>query len=354
MKINLTKIRLICIALLLCSISRYAGAQLFEVENGLTELTRTNEALRFSGNNSYLAFYRSGSLAGYLYHDNTDMTLASSLANGDLILRTTSGPKIFMNNNGNVGIGTVSPNHTMHVNGNTRTRGLRLTGEDYFSGGDDGVIYSDDGAGSDIFLVANDAVVIDLDKDNNEQGDFIVRDGSNDANLLVIPDNDRAIFYDRGVVVNQPNHTVSDPKAGMTFLNTTSTEWRIMHSGAFLSFVLDNVRQAYIETDGTWVVTSDRRLKEGIKPLESTLDRITQLKPARYSYKSDKQKNETIGFIAQDVLELFPEAVSQSEDGFYAVNYSMFGVLAVKAIQEQEDRIAKLEKQVQLLLQQVK
>lgn len=50
---------------------------------------------------------------------------------------------------------------------------IELGGSDWFAGRDDGVIASlQDSTGSDIFLVANDAVVIELDNDKNSFGTF--------------------------------------------------------------------------------------------------------------------------------------------------------------------------------------
>jgi hypothetical protein len=65
----------------------------------------------------------------------------------------------------------------------------------------------------------------------------------------------------------------------------------------------------------------------------------------------------SFGFVAQEVEEVFPELVHE-KDGVKMLDYSGFGVLAVKAIQElqalveaQRDQIAILEQRVSSLEQ---
>ena len=59
---------------------------------------------------------------------------------------------------------------------------------------------------------------------------------------------------------------------------------------------------------GAWTYGSDRRLKENISYFENGLDTIMRLKPAAYDYISGTKSN--LGFIAQDVQEVIPEAVT--------------------------------------------
>ncbi len=97
-------------------------------------------------------------------------------------------------------------------------------------------------------------------------------------------------------------------------------------SGAFKAYVR--------QTDGAWVQSSDIRLKEQIKPVESVLEKVAQLKVSRYFYKTDTlHANQQMGLIAQEVLPLFPEFVTQNGQ-YYGVNYGGLSVVALKAIQE--------------------
>jgi len=104
-------------------------------------------------------------------------------------------------------------------------------------------------------------------------------------------------------------------------------------------------------TDGSYNTSSDRRLKRNIQPIESMLNKVLKLNPSTYFYKRDpNQKIPSIGFIAQEAKELFPELVMVSEDerskGMHAVNYGGFSVVAIKAIQEQQEIISDQQKQI--------
>jgi len=58
------------------------------------------------------------------------------------------------------------------------------------------------------------------------------------------------------------------------------------------------------------VSSSDRRLKENIETYdEPSIDKIMKLKPAYYNWIDDKSKKKELGFIAQDVETIIPEAV---------------------------------------------
>jgi len=81
--------------------------------------------------------------------------------------------------------------------------------------------------------------------------------------------------------------------------------------------------------------------------MSSVIERVKQLRPTNYTYNDDASKTKTIGFIAQEVMSIFPEVVHYSEeDALYGVDYSAFGVVAIKAIQEQQATIENQQKQI--------
>ncbi len=98
--------------------------------------------------------------------------------------------------------------------------------------------------------------------------------------------------------------------------------------------------------DGTFVNSSDRRLKKNIKPLESILERVLNLNAKQYQFKGSAENNlNSIGFIAQEVEKLFPETVMEKA-GYKGLVYDHFGIYAIKAIQEQQVIINALEERV--------
>ncbi|NND32828.1 MAG: tail fiber domain-containing protein [Saprospiraceae bacterium] len=117
-------------------------------------------------------------------------------------------------------------------------------------------------------------------------------------------------------------------------------------SGNF-AFVENGILRSYISSGtGAYVNTSDRRLKEDIHPLENILEKVILLNPSRYNYIGASDK--TVGFVAQEVQEVFPELVHQNGD-YMALSYDNFGVLAIKAIQELSDKVQSLEREVHAL-----
>ncbi|MFH2095149.1 MAG: tail fiber domain-containing protein, partial [Bacteroidota bacterium] len=103
------------------------------------------------------------------------------------------------------------------------------------------------------------------------------------------------------------------------------------------------------DADGSYNATSDQRLKKDVVNIdESILSKVMQLKPVYYRLNhNETETKKTIGFLAQEVLPLFPELVKQNEEGFYSLHYADFGVIAIKVIQEQQIEIEELKKKVE-------
>ena len=73
-------------------------------------------------------------------------------------------------------------------------------------------------------------------------------------------------------------------------------------------------------TLGAAAIMSDRRLKKNIKKMGSLKNGLTVYE-FEYIYKSGK----FMGVMADEVLEVMPQAVVQDKSGYLAVNYSMLG-----------------------------
>ena len=78
---------------------------------------------------------------------------------------------------------------------------------------------------------------------------------------------------------------------------------------------------------------SDERLKENIVPLPSQLANILALKPSEFDYKDGS--GHQIGFIAQDMKEVYPDVVNEGDEGMLVITgWSKTEARLVKAIQE--------------------
>ena len=116
----------------------------------------------------------------------------------------------------------------------------------------------------------------------------------------------------------------------------------------------------------TFSASSDIRFKKNIKPITSSLSILTKLMPVSYYFKTeqelkedniksiafggDKTNEKQIGFIAQEVEKLLPEVVHTDNEGYKSIDYSKFSPFIIKAIQEQQQLIEKLQKSNELLL----
>ena len=93
-----------------------------------------------------------------------------------------------------------------------------------------------------------------------------------------------------------------------------------------------------------FIEPSDIRLKSDIAPIQNAIDKVCRLGGYTYfKHGSDKRKT---GVIAQEVLEVLPEAVSGSEDEHYSVAYGNIVGLLIEAIKEQQKEIQELKEKV--------
>ena len=91
---------------------------------------------------------------------------------------------------------------------------------------------------------------------------------------------------------------------------------------------------------------SDRRLKENIAPATiNAMDIINKLDMVEFDFIKDK-KHEEVGLIAQEVEKVIPQAISRNpdnEDDFLHINYTAFVPYLIKAIQELNQKVERLE-----------
>ena len=122
---------------------------------------------------------------------------------------------------------------------------------------------------------------------------------------------------------------------------------------------------AVLYANGT-INTSDARLKENILSLTHGLDFIMKLNPVSYlkmkvsdyfnsSSSTSKNMLHEIGLLAQEVKEISKELdfdnkiVSVGEDGIHRMDYQKIMMPMIKAMQEQQQMIEELQKEVQTL-----
>jgi hypothetical protein len=116
-------------------------------------------------------------------------------------------------------------------------------------------------------------------------------------------------------------------------------------------------RVARIDISGAYIQSSDERLKSHFSPAPG-LETIMALMPLKYTHwacsgfdeetqslKVGKFFTQKIGFLAQDVQKVLPEAVSKptSKEEAFGVDYSCLIACAIKAIQELNQKVLELQ-----------
>jgi hypothetical protein len=90
--------------------------------------------------------------------------------------------------------------------------------------------------------------------------------------------------------------------------------------------------------------SSDEKYKYNILPINYGLNTILQLKPVNFQWIKGEEKD--LGFIAQDVAEIIPEAVDTNWNSDLLFRYESLIPILTKAIQEQQALIKALEQRI--------
>jgi hypothetical protein len=97
----------------------------------------------------------------------------------------------------------------------------------------------------------------------------------------------------------------------------------------------------------TYNTTSDRRLKENIEPIIDGTEKLLAMKPTKFNFIDDENKTRMHGFIAQDMQEVVPEAVSDGE--IMSMDYGRITPVIVAALQDALREIEELKSRIQQL-----
>lgn len=231
----------------------------------------------------------------------------SSYNNSDLALKTGGTTRILVNStNGNVGVGTNSPNAKLEVAGKVKANWAWLGGDGGTTGPMDGVagLYN-------LHLTASAT--------NNIGGNIVFLSGGTQQ-MVMYPDG----------------------KLGIR--RTPFYELDIDGYGRAIDFYTG----------------SDQRYKENVRPIKQALQSIHALNAKQYTFKPEKIGGFDFtkeggrmhyGFMAQDVQSVFPHLVRADDDGYLSVNYIGLIPVLVEALKEQEqtaeDQAAIIAKQEQ-------
>jgi len=143
-----------------------------------------------------------------------------------------------------------------------------------------------------------------IHSDVNSSGTFSTDISLN--NSLIVPSNITVVDSSSN---SYGSYTVYTDKAATNFFSV----------GKSASHVFNIVNQdnagVYMASGSTSLTsTSDARLKTSIEPIEDATDKLMQLKPCTYKWKTQDEADpkKHVGFIAQEVEALFPNLVNEN------------------------------------------
>lgn len=129
--------------------------------------------------------------------------------------------------------------------------------------------------------------------------------------------------------------------------STASSDGCLVLSGGI--GIAKNLNCAGTVTALQHVTTSDRRLKEDIREIESPGKILRQVKSYSYHIKGDESKLQKYGVMAQDLLGkegLTSSVLAGTAPGYYAVDYTNFVGLLIGAVNELQEKVEMLEKKL--------
>ena len=100
------------------------------------------------------------------------------------------------------------------------------------------------------------------------------------------------------------------------------------------------------DSSGVYVPSSDINRKKDFEVSTLGLKEVLQLKPTLYRMKCEDNTKKQLGFIAQEVKDIIPQAYSETGEGkekFIGLDYQAITATLVKAIQEQQKQIEELK-----------
>ena len=140
-----------------------------------------------------------------------------------------------------------------------------------------------------------------------------------------------------GNFTNQPNYLIKN------------TGTAVIDSVSFLTVAGTTLTVAGTVSATTLTETSTKESKTDIRPLVPPhLSKLMQLTPVYFKYKDSG--DESIGFIAEEMLKIYPEFVSYTPEGrIDGINYTKLTAVLVQGIKELVTILDKQQEQINVI-----
>ncbi len=180
---------------------------------------------------------------------------------------------------------------------------------------------------------------------------FVTSSCTNQYYVPVVNTNGSTALTCGQIYDNSPS--ASPASVGIHYTGSFGYTWPASHwyegstdplSSGTLRLAVDGCVQAL-----AYYALSDERYKKDIKNISNALNQIKHLRPVSYNWKEkefpDKNFNgqPQLGFIAQEVEKVIPEAVIANKDGYYSMNYTTIIPVLTQGIKDQQIQLEKQE-----------
>jgi len=251
---------------------------------------------------------------GYLKFNGGDYGLKGSASLtynpvSDHYFMASGSTKVVFKASGNVGIGTTSPLNKLHVDGNIQIGGWTTAGSRFV-----GTARIDSGA----FTAGSAGMEVESVTESGQ--------GNYDQKVHLI------------------SHRYNGGTSRVLTASWTTGNNRVGIGDTTPSYTLDAA--GTIRATGDVIAYSDARVKDNVKTIDNALEKVKKLRGVSYTRNDIEDKSFKVGVIAQEVLKVLPEVVSQDENDKYSVSYGNITGVLIEAIKEQQKQIEYLKIQI--------
>jgi len=304
---------------------------------GTTSPVRT---LHVTGGNDTIRLESTGANTKIEMVNTTSSTNEFGFLGANFFVSPNGSEAMRIDSSGKVGIGTTSPNRNLHVIGNATIEATTGNSAFLFIPTDtDNRLYSRAGNASTtplpltFFMGGSEAARID------SSGNLLVGT-TNNTQYAVTDGGDAGLCYRANASLD-----ISRQDGDVTNFN------RLGSDGKIVKFRKDGTTVGSISVTSsatTYNTTSDARLKTSIEPIADATDRLMRMNPVSHKWIDNPEAGSVVGFIAQEMQSIVPEAVSGTPDGeeMMAMDYGRITPVLVAALQEALTRIESLENQI--------